>query len=106
MSCVLFKKMENDCNLVFKYFGKFNLLFDLLYCWNVLSWLICIFFMELWFVLIDWVLVKCWRDVCSKFLFIFFGCLDLEFGVMKNENSWLRFVNVGELEDELFIIVL
>lgn len=50
--------------------------------------------------------MKCWRDVCSKFLFIFFGCLDLEFGVMKNENNWLRFVNVGELEDELFIIVL
>ncbi|XP_068674482.1 uncharacterized protein [Montipora foliosa] len=105
ISCVLLKKTENDCNLAVKYFGNFNLSSDPLHCRNVPSRPICTFLTESRLAPTDRVSVKCWRDVCSKSSPIFLGCPDPEFGVMKNENSWLRFVNVGELEDELPTIV-
>ena len=105
ISCILHKKTQKDCNEAFKYFGEFNLSSDPLLCLNFASRPICTFLTESRFTPTDRVSVKCWRDVCSKSSPIFLGCPDPEFGILEDENNWLQFGSVGELEDELPTIV-
>lgn len=56
------------------------------------------FFIEFWFSFRDKVVVICWRDVCFKLLLIFFGCFDLEYGIVDEEKNWFKFYSVGKLE--------
>lgn len=101
ISCIPHKKTERDCNTAFKYFGHFNLTSDPPYCGTLPSRPICTFLTESRFSPTDRVTVKCWRDVCSKSSSIYLGCSDQEFGIVDEENNWLKFHSVGELEDEL-----
>lgn len=106
ISCVPYKKTERDCNTAFRYFGEFNVTSDPLYCETLPSRPICTFLTESRFASTDKISVKCWRDVCSKSSPVFLGCPHPEFGIMDDENNWLRFQSVGELEDRLPGIVL
>ena len=101
ISCVPYKKTEKECNTAFKYFEEFNLTSDPLHCETFPSRPVCTFLTESRFTPTDRVSVKCWRDVCSRFSPVFLGCPDPEFGIIDNENNWMRFQSVGELEDEL-----
>ena len=101
ISCVPYKKTERECNTAFEYFGEFNLTSDALHCESLPSRPVCTFLTESRFAPTDRVSVKCWRDVCSKFSPVFLGCPDPEFGIIDNENNWMRFQSVGELEEEL-----
>ena len=101
ISCVPYKKTERECNEAFKYFGEFNLTSDPLHCTTLPSRPICTFLTEARFAPTDKVAVKCWRDVCSNSSPVYLGCSDPEFGIIDEENNWLQFQSVGELEEKL-----
>ena len=101
MSCVLHKKTKEECNKAFKYFGEYNLTSEPPRCRKAASRPICTFLTESRFSPRDKVSVTCWRDVCSKSSPILLGCSDPEYGIVDEEKNWLKFHNVGKLEQEL-----